>query len=250
MSGNGWVRHVSRWRLIAGVLVVALAGVVVVALRYWGPHYWQWLVEHERQLRLWIETRSPWVSWTAGLAVFTLASFVPGIAGKSLVVAWFYGFWPSVVIVNLGLTVVALVEFGLSRWWLRPWVESTWPARVAQLRAILNAEGGYYLFAARVAHAPYTLTNYVMGATPLGWWDFWWATQIGLLPGNLIFCYAGSSLPSLEELGHESLRLLWSPKLWSALALLAVAPWAVRKLVFFCLRRMRRSEEPRAPLRR
>ncbi len=231
--------QINRWRLWVGALLLGVILAATFGLRHYGPESWNWLVTHERQLRAWVDSNNPWMVWLCGLLIFTFISFVPGLAGKSLVVAWVFGFWPSVIIVNVGLTIVALVEFGVSRWLVRSWIEQMWPAHVARLRILWDTEGAFYLFAARVAHVPYTLTNYLMGATPIDWFRFWWTTQLGLLPGNVIFCYAGSSVPSLNELTDENLRLLWSPRIVSALLIVAVAPWLLRHAIAFGLRQYR-----------
>ena len=42
--------------------------------------------------------------------------------------------------------------------------------------------------------------NYVLGVTSCKPWDYFWGTFIGILPGTMIFVYAGVNLKSIEEL--------------------------------------------------
>ena len=219
---------IDRRRLLIGALLVGALIAGSVWVRIFGAGSWQWLVDHEQRVRSWITIEHPVLGWWIGLVIFTAVSFIPGLAGKSLVVGWLYGFWLSLLMVNIGLTVVAIVEFQLARWLFLPWVKRRWAAHLAWLEAAVAREGPFYLFAARVAHAPYTMTNILMGAVPLRVRSFWWATQCGLLPGNVLFCYAGTCLPTLQEISRGEIDTLQSPTLWLALVAIAIAPWLAR----------------------
>lgn len=232
---------IDRRRLVAAFLLAAALGGVTLYVRLYGGEQWRWLVEHERLVRKWLTVERPLQGWFVGLGVFTLLSLVPGLAGKSLVVAWLYGFWPALPLVNLGLTAAALVEFALARWLLRQWVEDHYGGYLERVRPAVDREGGFFLFAARIAHAPFTLTNFVMGATPLRAKSFWWATQLGLLPGNVVFCYAGSTLPTLEDLAQGDFGAVFSVGVWTALVLLAIFPWLARWSFRYVVRRWKRA---------
>ncbi len=185
------------------------------------------LLERERALRGLIDRR-PIPATIVGFVVYTLLCYVPGAGGKSLIVGWLFGFWSGLVQVNLGLTFVALTTFWLSRHFLFDFVHRKWGGTVGYLDRALARDGAFYLFALRVLHAPYTLTNYALGATRLRTRDFWWATQLGMLPGNVAFVYAGSRFPSLERLLHEGPSSVLTGPVLLALALVGLLPLALR----------------------
>jgi uncharacterized membrane protein YdjX (TVP38/TMEM64 family) len=191
---------------------------------------WETLVEQEAELRAWM-SRHPWRGLGIGFALYVVVSLVPGTTGKALVVGWLYGFWLGLVLVNVGLTVAALISFFASRYGCRALVEARCGPRVARVNDALEREGAGYLFAARVLHVPYCLTNYVMGATAIPWRGFWWSTQLGLLPGNVVFVYAGSQAPTLAELAEQGLASLLSPGLIAAFVAVSIVPLLIRSVV-------------------
>lgn len=185
------------------------------------------LLSHETELREAIVQR-PWVGAMLGSLVYTAMCFVPGTTGKSLIVGWLFGFWSALVQVNVGLTIAALTTFWLSRYLFRDAVRARLGTKLAELDRALLRDGAYYLFAIRVVHGPYTVTNYAMGVTSMRWRAFWLATQLGMLPANAVFVYAGSQMPSLKQLYDEGLASIFSPQLFLALAIFGFTPLVVR----------------------
>ena len=89
----------------------------------------------------------------------------------------------------------------------------------------------------RLIHAPYTFVNYAMGGTRVRVRTFWWATQLGLLPGNVVWVYAGSRFPSLHDIAHGGVRQAWTPDVVLALLVVALFPLIVRAAVRWLGRR-------------
>ncbi len=195
---------------------------------------WQWLIEHEVLVRGWLTEEHPFGGFLLVFALFTLLSFVPGLAGKTMVVGWLMGFWPGLVIANVGLTLAAVGEFWLTRRFVREAVESRFGFYLRRTNSALERDGAFYLFAMRLAHVPYTLTNYVMGATRMSAAGFWWSTQLGMLPGNILFCYAGAQLPTLQDLSEHGVTSILTPQLVLAFVLLGTVPillrWILRRV--------------------
>ena len=158
------------------------------------------LLESEDELRSAIKA-FPLAALAMGLAVYAAVSLVPGLTGKSIVFGWLFGLWPAVCIVNLGMTLAGVVSFAAARWLLREAIQDRWGDSLEPVRRRMEADGVWYLLALRFMHAPYNLTNYSAGAmTDIDARTFWWTTQLGLLPGNIIFVYAGARLPTLKYL--------------------------------------------------
>jgi uncharacterized membrane protein YdjX (TVP38/TMEM64 family) len=85
---------------------------------------------------------------------------------------------------------------------------------------------------------PFFVINLGMGLTPLRPLMFYWVSQLGMLPGTLVYVNAGSELGKLETLGD-----ILSPTLLGSFVLLGMFPLLVKKLLTV-LQRHRESASP------
>ena len=212
-------------RLAVMVLLILLIG----ALGYLSGNVGslQWLVENETRMREFVET-FPWQGWLLGLGIYTLFSLVPGTAGKSVIWGWLFGFWPAVIIVDLGLTVAAIASFIVARFILRNAVTMRFQGLIERLGNRLERDGAFYLLMMRMAHIPYSLVNYCAGVTSIRLTTFSWTTALGVLPGTMIFVYVGTRIPTLSDLADKGPWQLVDPLLMSFLAATIVFPVIVR----------------------
>lgn len=185
------------------------------------------LAEQERRLRS-LVTDYPLRSRIVGFLLYVAASLVPGTTGKSILYGWLFGFWTGFVIVNLGLTAAAVLVFLAMRWIFQSWVHENFSNLIVRVDEALRRDGPFYLVMLRIVHAPYTLTNYTMGATAVPLRTFWWTTHLGLIPGNVAFVLAGAQIPSLEHILREGVWSLVDIPLWIGLSLVTFFPMAVR----------------------
>lgn len=204
------------------VAVAFLTAIVVVFLTVAASGRLETVIVHERQLRHWINTHQL-SAFLYGLAIYTTISLIPGTSGKAIVAGWLYGFWQGLLLVELSLTVAALVAFLVSRHLLRDVIESRYSGFVLRLNNLLRTHASAYLLSLRLAHVPFTFLNYALGPTPLATRTFVWTTALGLLPGTLVFVFTGHRLPTLAELAERGAWRLLDPWLIVALALSASA---------------------------
>ena len=72
------------------------------------------------------------------------------------------------------------------------------PAPRNRLKTIdegIRREGAFYLFALRLVPAfPFFVINLAMGLTAIPARTFYWVSQVGMLPGTLVYVYAGTQL--------------------------------------------------------
>ena len=188
------------------------------------------LVQLEQQLRAWI-SRHPWSAWGVGFLIYTLISVFPGTSGKSIVCGWLFGFWQSLLMVTVSLTVAGLIGFGVSRYLLRNTVERWIGGNIRALDRHLAQDGAFYMLTLRMLHVPFTLVNYAAGATNLRASTFAWTTFFGLIPSTAIFVGLGDGLPTLEQLANEGAKGLLSWPLAAALVLMGVVPWILRAAI-------------------
>lgn len=192
------------------------------------------LIEQEQVLREVVRTQ-PLVSWLIGLLAYTLVSMIPGTSGKAIVCGWLFGFVPAVLMVNLGLTAAAIVAFAIGRWAWRNLERKRLPQWIVRGRNLLDGDrvqhhASTYLLGLRLLHAPYTLINYGAAATTVPLKTFWWTTQIGTLPGIIVFTFAGTRIPTLAVVTEQGAASLLDPSLLAALFLMTILPALVHQM--------------------
>jgi dihydrolipoamide dehydrogenase len=127
-----------------------------------------------------------------------------------------------VLIVSFAASIGATLAFLASRMVLRDWVQSKFGDRLAMINAGIEREGWFYLLTLRLIPLfPFFVINLLMGLTKIRTWTFYWASQIGMLPGTILYVYAGTQLGRFEV----SFGLLL------ALSLLLVFPLIARWIV-------------------
>ena len=96
----------------------------------------------------------------------------------------------------------------------------------------IRREGKYYLFSLRlIPVVPYTLLNAVMGLTPMKLRTFWWVSQLGMLLGNCVCVYAGTSVPSLRAIAERGASEILTPQLLFAYVCLVLFPFVTRRIL-------------------
>lgn len=228
-------------RLRIPLLVLAILAVIGVLMsRYTSL---DWLVDNDNWLRQTI-AHSPITAGLIAFVIYVVVSLVPGTAGKSIVLGWLFGIVGGVLIVNFALVAAAVIAFLLSRHYFRDAVQSRFAFYLRPIQSRMQTDGAWSMLLLRLAHAPFTFMNYAAGAgTELPLRTFWWTTQLGLLPGNLVFVYAGTRLPTLEELLRVGPLGLLDASMIAALLSTAVVPFLIRKLLLG-LRRPTPTAEP------
>ncbi len=89
----------------------------------------------------------------------------------------------------------------------------------------IEKEGAFYLFTLRLVPIfPFWLINLVMGLTKMPLRRFYWVSQVGMLPGTIVYVNAGKELGKIESLSG-----ILSPGLIISFALLGLFPLIVRK---------------------
>lgn len=204
-----------RGRWVALIVVVILVVVATVLARRYP--LMDWVIDNEMWLRDRIaENRLK--AWTIGFVVYFVLSLIPGTGGKAVVCGWLFGLWPSVVIVDVALTLAAVVTFVASRFWFRDAIQARFAEQVRHIDRRFRKYGATNLLMLRTAHVPYTFINYVSGAMDVPLRTFVWTTFIGMLPGTIIFVFVGTQLPTLREVQEHGVWVLMDLTLIIALA--------------------------------
>lgn len=152
---------------------------------------------------------------------------LPGAAVLTLAGGAVFGLFWGTVIVSFASTVGATLAFLLARFLFRDWVKNRFSRQFAAVDAGIARDGAFYLLALRlVPVVPFFLINLLVPLTALPARTFFWVSQVGMLPGTLVYVNAGTQLG-----GVDSLAGVLSPGLLLSFTLLGIFPLLARRLL-------------------
>jgi dihydrolipoamide dehydrogenase len=166
---------------------------------------------------------------------------LPGAAVLTLAGGALFSFLPAVIVVSFASTIGSTLAFLVSRYLLRDWVQTKFRERLKTINAGVERDGHFYLFTLRLVPIfPLFIINLVMGLTPMRTLTFFWVSQVGMLPGTMVYVNAGSQLGQIETLGG-----ILSLELVLSFALLGIFPLLARKGVDIMQKRRHLKEFPK-----
>ncbi len=150
---------------------------------------------------------------------------VPGAALMTIAGGAIFGLLWGTVIASFASSLGATLAFLASRFLFRDAVSARFGARLRAIDRGFEREGAFYLFALRlVPAAPFVLVNLLMGLTPIRARTFYWVSQVGMLPGTIVYVNAGTQIAELRSISG-----LLSPGLLGSFLLLGVFPLLARR---------------------
>jgi pyruvate/2-oxoglutarate dehydrogenase complex dihydrolipoamide dehydrogenase (E3) component/uncharacterized membrane protein YdjX (TVP38/TMEM64 family) len=159
------------------------------------------------------------------VAVFALA--LPVGAVMTLAGGALFGVVVGTIVVSFASSIGALLSFLASRYVLRDSVQARFGAKLAEVDAGIAKDGPFYLIALRLIPAfPPAAINLLFGLTRMRAWTFYWASQLGMLAGTIVYVLAGTQLARLD-----SLKGILNPGLIGAFVLLGLLPLIAKKIV-------------------
>jgi len=175
------------------------------------------------------------------LYILVTALSLPGAAIMTLAGGAIFGLASGVVIISFASTIGATLAFLISRFLLRDYVQSRFGDKLKAVNAGIERDGDFYLFTLRLIPIfPFFIINLVMGLTPMKAWRFYLVSQIGMLPGTIVYVNAGSQLGKLDSLSG-----ILSPSLLLSFALLGLFPLMAKKFVEWLKQRKIQQRYPR-----
>lgn len=178
---------------------------------------------------------APWraAAIFAAAYVSVTALSLPGAALMTLAAGALFGLWWGTLLVSFASSLGALLAFLVTRYLLRDTVRKRFRPQLRTVDAGVARDGAFYLFTLRlVPLMPFFLINILLGLTALRAWTFYWVSQVGMLPGTLVYVNAGQQLAALDRVGG-----IFSPTLLASFALLGALPWIGRLIVKIARRR-------------
>jgi uncharacterized membrane protein YdjX (TVP38/TMEM64 family) len=157
--------------------------------------------------------------------VIVTALSLPGAAVMTLAGGALFGLLTGTVVISFASTIGATLAFLVSRFLLKDWVQKRFKAKLHAINQGIEKEGAFYLFTLRLVPVfPFFIINLVMGLTPIPTRRFYLVSQLGMLPGTLVYVNAGTQLAQID-----SLKGVLSPGLLLSFALLGIFPLLAKK---------------------
>lgn len=165
------------------------------------------------------------------LLVTTLS--LPGAAVLGLAAGSLFGLLTGTVVVSFASSIGATLACAVSRFILRDWVQKKFGDWLKTVNEGIEKEGAFYLFTLRLIPVfPFWLINLIMGLTKMPLKSYYWVSQIGMLPGTIIFVNAGKEIAKIDSLSG-----ILSPGLIFSFALLGLFPVTTKKILALYKRR-------------
>jgi uncharacterized membrane protein YdjX (TVP38/TMEM64 family) len=163
---------------------------------------------------------------------------LPGAAVMTLAGGALFGLLTGTVVISFASTIGATLAFLVSRFLLKDWVQERFRAKLSAINQGIEKEGAFYLFTLRLVPVfPFFIINLVMGLAPISARRFYLVSQVGMLPGTLVYVNAGTQLAQID-----SLKGILSPGLLLSFALLGIFPLLARKGVAFINRKRKGTD--------
>lgn len=156
--------------------------------------------------------------------VLSTAFSLPGAALLTLLAGGLFGVVWGVVIVSFASTLGASFAFLSSRLVFRDFFQDKFKSQLKAMNQEILKKGGSYVLTLRLLPIfPFFMVNLVLGLTPISLTHFYLFSQIGMLPGTVIYVNAGTQLSQIETLSG-----LLSPAIIFSFLLLGIFPFLVR----------------------
>ena len=226
MEKKAATRKAGRWRWVAALIVAAVLGAALLSGAGDALTLEQ-LKVRQQDLADWTGA-NPWLAsllFFAGYVVVVALS-IPGAAVMTLAAGALFGLLHGTVLVSFASTLGATLAFLVARFLLRQPLRDRYGERLRAFDAGIERDGAFFLFTLRLVPLfPFFMINLLAGLTALRTWTFFWVSQLGMLPGTVVFVYAGTQLARIETPGD-----VLSPGLLGAFVLIGLMPLLMRWL--------------------
>ncbi len=161
------------------------------------------------------------------LYVVCAASSLPGAAVLTIAAGALFGLAGGALITSFASAIGATIACFLSRYLLRSWVQEKLGRGISRINEGVDKEGAFYLFTLRLIPVfPFWMINLAMGLTTMALPRFYWVSQLGMLPGTIVYVNAGRELARVT-----SLKGILSPGLVISFVLIGILPLAAKKSI-------------------
>lgn len=166
------------------------------------------------------------VLFFATYTLFTALS-LPAAAVLTLLAGAIFDTLLGTIVASFASSIGATIAFLIARFLVRDIIQARYHVQLAKINDGFAKEGAFYVFALRLIPAfPFFIVNIVTALMPLPAKTFYWVSQLGMLPGTIVYVYAGAQLAQINALSD-----IVSTPLIIAFILLGLFPLTAKKLI-------------------
>jgi dihydrolipoamide dehydrogenase len=163
----------------------------------------------------------------SALYIFATALSFPGAAILTIFGGAVFGTLHGVLIVSFASTIGATLSFWVTRFLLKDYMAHKFRSQVSTINRNIEKEGAFYLLSLRLIPIfPFFIVNMGMGLTSISTFIYFVVSQIGMLPGTIIYVYAGLEFSKLTSISG-----ILNPKIIVVLVLLGILPFIAKFLL-------------------
>jgi dihydrolipoamide dehydrogenase len=212
------------------LILLLLLGVFFTARAYGVSDYlnFEYLkLQKESLLSTYNENQILFISIYFLVYVISVAVSIPGATIFTLAAGAIFGVVLGTVLVSFASTLGATLSFLFSRYLLRDSVQKKFGSSMDSINKGLEQDGTFYLLSLRLIPAiPFFLINLLMGLSRISAVQFFLVSQIGMLPGTLVYVNAGTQIATLN-----SPKDIFSPTLLLSFVALGLLPLFAKIIV-------------------
>jgi uncharacterized membrane protein YdjX (TVP38/TMEM64 family) len=210
----------TRWRFVLLLMFIS----AVIAARYMGltdyihiDHIWH----HKDTLTAFV-ANNYWLAVLAFIALNMLVVIfaVPVSIALNVAAGYFFGVIPAVIYCNIASAGGALIAFLIFRYVLSAGLHKRYHDTLERFNKKFEEDGvSYLLFMQLLPVTPFGLITVLAGLSDIPAWTFYWTTALGILPGSIIYAFAGKKMGEISSV-HD---ILSAPMMLALLALASLA---------------------------
>ncbi len=221
----------NKKKIFQRIIIVALIILGIIAFRYFDAGRYlslDYIKASQQKLHaLYLANKPLVVAAYMGIYIAVAALSLPGAAVLTLAGGGLFGLVVGTIAVSFASTIGATLACLVSRFLLRDWVQKKFGDKLGTINKGIKEEGAFYLFSLRLVPVfPFFMINLLMGLTRMRLSTFFWVSQIGMLPGTLVYVNAGKELAKIDSLAG-----IMSPGVLVSFVVLGLFPITVKKLL-------------------
>ncbi len=217
-------------RIVKMAVVVLVAALIAAFFVFdLGRYFDLEFIKAQRDAYQTYYQHNPAITLTAYAAIYVAvtALSLPGAAIMTLLGGALFGVVTGTLVVSFCSTLGATLAFLVARFLLRDSIQGRFGDKLETINNGIAREGLFYLFTVRLIPViPFFVINLVMGLTPIRTMPFFLVSQLGMLPGTVVYVNAGTQLAQIDSLAG-----ILSPTLLLSFVLLGLFPLMARKAI-------------------
>lgn len=232
--------HIKKIGIVALIIAVVAAFKILNLDQYFTLSYIK--ASQNKFQEIYLGNRALVIGSYMAIYILVTSLSLPGAAVMTLLGGALFGFTVGTVVVSFASSIGATLACFVSRYLLQGWVQGKFGDKLRTVNEGVEKEGLFYLFTLRLIPVfPFWMINLVMGLTRMPLRTFYWVSQLGMLPGTMVYVNAGKELAKID-----SLKGILSPGLIISFVILGLFPITVKKLMALYKSKRAKALENRA----